>query len=244
MLASAKELLRSADDDEYTRTSKPAPKRTGSRRCTFLLAIRTASRSTVLMGFAILIAVFACFWLAVAWGAAGADSAGSRTSLFHKVFAGAGRRGVPDPFGHPLRSLCRGRHEQTIERLASSPIEDAESVLSALGNHQLAPDGADANFALSSLSSGRGEKFRGKVRRRADDRRFPDLPEKYRAVRGDGSGREEFAIKTISFVNYEIEQAFPGIPAYAALGEQRFDRRRLWRSGRRRFCKQWPSSGR
>ena len=45
-----------------------------------------------------------------------------------------------------------------------------------------------------------------------------DFPQKYRAVRPDGGGYQEFAIKTIVFTSRMIQQAFPSVPVYQTLG--------------------------
>lgn len=117
-----------------------------------------------------------------------------------------------DPFFEAKPSL--------IKKLASSPVEEWQSIFESSGNDAVSPDGSDCNYALlaSALQAARDSGVQYDYILVTGDFLGHEFERKYRAYNPDGSGYQDFVIKTMLFVNRTIEQAFPGVSVYGTLG--------------------------
>jgi sphingomyelin phosphodiesterase acid-like 3 len=114
-----------------------------------------------------------------------------------------------------------GTDPRLIEQLASAPVEKWPSIFDSSPDQELAPDGADANYALlsSALNAARNSEARYDYILVTGDFLAHNFREKYRAyAHPDGEGYEDFVIKTMTFVVRAIRQTFPATPIYAAFG--------------------------
>jgi len=113
-----------------------------------------------------------------------------------------------------------GTSPQDVEALISAPPEKWQSIFESHAASDVSSGDADTNYALlvSALhaAAGRGVPFDYVIV--TGDYLAHNFLTKYRAFRPDGQGYPEFAIKTAVFVSRMIEQSFPGIPIYGALG--------------------------
>ena len=109
---------------------------------------------------------------------------------------------------------------EAFKRLSSSPVEEWQSIFESSGDNRLPPEGTDTNYPLlaSALDAARNSGAHYDYVLVAGDFLGHRLPAKYRSFKPDGRGYREFAIKTLIFVNRMIEQSFPGVPVYGALG--------------------------
>ena len=123
-----------------------------------------------------------------------------------------------------------GNDPHTIQALASSPVEKWQAILQPSASREPSRDGADSNYALliSALQAARQSAHYDYLLVPGDSLAH-HFAEKYDEFH-PGEGYQEFAIKTLVFVNRMIQQTFPGVPILRA-GKQRFDRPGLRRSG-------------
>ena len=86
----------------------------------------------------------------------------------------------------------------------------------------ISPNGADTNYPLlaSAIDAVQHSGTHYDYIIVAGDFLGHDFLKKYRGFKPDGSGYQEFAIKTIVFVNRMIQQAFPGTPSVRNPGQQ------------------------
>jgi sphingomyelin phosphodiesterase acid-like 3 len=107
-----------------------------------------------------------------------------------------------------------------IHQLASSPVEKWQSIFESRGDGEVSPDGADSNYALlkSALRAAGDSGTRYDYIVLTGDFLGHQFQKKYRSYVPGGSGYQVFVVKTIVFVNRMIEQTFPGVPIYGALG--------------------------
>ncbi len=111
-----------------------------------------------------------------------------------------------------------GNDPHTIQALASSPVEKWQAILQPSASREPSRDGADSNYALliSALQAARQSAHYDYLLVPGDSLAH-HFAEKYDEFH-PGEGYQEFAIKTLVFVNRMIQQAFPGVPIFYALG--------------------------
>lgn len=114
-----------------------------------------------------------------------------------------------------------GTNPAILQQLVAAPVEDWSRILESEGSQPVAPDGADANYALllSALEAAGNSGVHYDYILVMGDFLGHNFPEKYRRYcRSDGEGYKDFVIKTMAFVSRTIQHAFPSIPIYAAFG--------------------------
>jgi sphingomyelin phosphodiesterase acid-like 3 len=128
-----------------------------------------------------------------------------------------------DPFGDPDK----------VNELVSAPVEKWSGILGGPDSPDRAErfaalqktchaTGVDADYALlaSSLQAMRADASGTRFVLVSGDLLAHDFDCKYGATvtNAPGGGYEAFAAKTLSFVMHELRGSFPGVPVYAALG--------------------------
>jgi len=113
-----------------------------------------------------------------------------------------------------------GTDPEVIQQLLASPVERWQSIFQSLPDRQISPNGADSNYALlaSALEAARHSGARYDYIILTGDFLGHDLRAKYSRFTHSDAGYREFAIHTLVFVGRMVQQAFPGVPIFAALG--------------------------
>jgi len=114
-----------------------------------------------------------------------------------------------------------GTDARVLQQLLDAPADRWPSIFESQPNQSPAPDGADTNYALfsSALDAARNSGVHYDYVLMPGDFLGHNFLQKYRHyARPDGSGYQEFALKTMTFVSRSIQQAFPSLPVYFAFG--------------------------
>jgi sphingomyelin phosphodiesterase acid-like 3 len=107
-----------------------------------------------------------------------------------------------------------------VEMLAASPVEKWQAILQASASVGVSPGGGDTDYALlvSALNGAHDSGAPYDYILVTGDYLGHNFANKYREFRPDGQGYQQFVIKTLIFLNRMIQQSFPNIPMFAALG--------------------------
>jgi hypothetical protein len=113
-----------------------------------------------------------------------------------------------------------GTDPRGVEALVSNPVEKWRTILQASAGHEVSRDGADSNYALlvSAIDAARNSGVPYDYILVTGDYLGHHFRKKYREFRPDGQGYQAFVIKTMIFVNRLLQQSFPRIPIFGALG--------------------------
>jgi len=118
-----------------------------------------------------------------------------------------------DPFADDL-------DPRVFAQLSSRPAQDWQGIFQSSGEKSVAHDGEDANYPLliSALNAAKSSGRQYDYVLVMGDYLTHKFPQKYALYRPDGKGYENFVVKTAVFVSRMIQQAFPTLPIYGALG--------------------------
>ncbi|HWF40263.1 MAG TPA: hypothetical protein VG322_17190 [Candidatus Acidoferrales bacterium] len=114
-----------------------------------------------------------------------------------------------------------GTDPHVLQQLLEAPADRWSSIFASQPNQPPAPDGSDTNYALfsSALDASRNSGVHYGYVLMPGDFLGHNFQQKYRHyAHPDGSGYEEFVLKTMTFVSRSIQQAFPSLPVYFAFG--------------------------
>jgi sphingomyelin phosphodiesterase acid-like 3 len=116
--------------------------------------------------------------------------------------------------------LADGLDSRSFAQLSSRPVQDWQAIFQSSEKNNVASDGEDANYPLliSALQAAKTSGRQYDYVLLMGDYLTHNFPQKYAVYRPDGKGYENFVVKTAVFVSRMIQQAFPTIPIYGALG--------------------------
>ena len=113
-----------------------------------------------------------------------------------------------------------GLNPRTFAQLKSHPVKDWQSIFQSAENQVVSSDGKDTNYSLlaSAIDAAKNSGWQCDYVLMMGDYLAHNFSQQYRTYQPGGAGYQEFAVKTLVFVNRMIQQGFPHIPVYGALG--------------------------